>query len=413
MRPPWWRSDVLMLKPLQAVFGACGSLALVVLAGGVAWGQTQVVVQPSVTVSVAYDDNLFIRVPATSDTVLRITPSIHASRSTPRLALFGSYSLDVERYQDHPDLTTGHARQGAVGRITYTPSTRTTFGVTTSYDASRFPYQVNLSTGLATARIPSWHWSAGSDWSHRVSQRMGVAFSYSFLVDSVSSGLQAQTNQGSAALTRALSTRDQLRVRYFIRRFTFTGGSSLISQGAVLGWTRQITRVMSLTLEGGPSFTDGTRLVRPEVTAQILRQLGPGSRNGLALAYTRSQTSAAGLLGTIDVQRVEGSFSHQSPRGISGSARAAFYRNLFAGSAIQVYQVGGDIQKYFANMLAVTANYSFNIQRDERSAQAVALPFHRNVIAVGLTFTPWPARAASPDWAGRPRLTGPHFGGVR
>src|SRR5947208_13459094 len=76
--------------------------------------QTPFRVTPSVASSQEYDSNLFATfVAPQADFMTRVSPGIEAEyRSTP-LTFLGKYTLDVERFERHPQLTTADGGQHA------------------------------------------------------------------------------------------------------------------------------------------------------------------------------------------------------------------------------------------------------------------------------------------------------------
>jgi hypothetical protein len=68
----------------------------------------RVLIAPSATTDLVFDDNLFgtPEQEAMSDAILRVTPGLSVSRETATTYLFGDYNVDAERHREHPTLTT-------------------------------------------------------------------------------------------------------------------------------------------------------------------------------------------------------------------------------------------------------------------------------------------------------------------
>src|SRR5262245_13883065 len=79
------------------------AIGAVSIAEGAAWAQSRVIVAPSASVGLVYDDNVFSapKDQAVQDSLWRVTPGFGASRETPRTFWFGSYDFDAERFTDH------------------------------------------------------------------------------------------------------------------------------------------------------------------------------------------------------------------------------------------------------------------------------------------------------------------------
>src|SRR6185369_4903773 len=96
------------------VWGAV-ALALVLhemLAQRAALAQGAFQMRPLLTTAQLYDSNLFFtKTDRQSDLITRISPGLLSEYWSPRLALRSRYTLDLERFTDHPELSGMDARQ--------------------------------------------------------------------------------------------------------------------------------------------------------------------------------------------------------------------------------------------------------------------------------------------------------------
>jgi hypothetical protein len=356
------------LRHASAVAGS--ALVALMLSATDAWTQARVIVAPSAGVGMVYDDNVFSAPQGeeTTDTILRLTPGLAASRETPRTAWFGSYSFDAERFTDHPTLTTPFARQTGVMRAKVASSPDTTVTLNGTYDNTIYPSELNLTTGLQTGRRRAWAWTAGPEFSETVSARTKVSFSYtataSFLEPGpfLPDGQQLVSHAADLTIAHDLTPRDEFRVRPFLRDFEFNDTGDVPAYGLVLGWTHKITPLTRISLEAGPRLTVPARWdeVKPEVDLLLARQTGASE---VSLEYARTLTTAVGFSGVMDTQRVAASAGYHNPRAMDFTATAAVYSNAFADSSTRVYLASVDLTRRMIGVFWFSTSYSFDIQR--------------------------------------------------
>src|SRR5712664_250487 len=83
-----------------------------VILPGVAHAQGGFQVSPLFGTAQEYDSNLFwAPFNRQADFITRVSPGVESEYRSPVLNLVGRYTLDVERFADHPELTTADARQ--------------------------------------------------------------------------------------------------------------------------------------------------------------------------------------------------------------------------------------------------------------------------------------------------------------
>src|SRR5262249_30349918 len=123
---------------------------------------TRSTVQPTITASWVYDDNVFAQPTAAADQVLRVTPGLSLIRARPKMVLTGVYSFDAERYQQYTDLTTPNARQKGLFRGEFSPTTRRSFTINGGYYSTTNPAELNTITALTVARQRADRWQGGA-----------------------------------------------------------------------------------------------------------------------------------------------------------------------------------------------------------------------------------------------------------
>ena len=309
---------------------------------------------------IVFDDNLFSSPDglAVGDSIIRVTPGLSASRETAHSYLFGTYSFDAERYRENAILTTPIARQNALAFLRVETSPYTAWAFNGGYLYSVTPSELNLTTGLFGGRSRGWSAHGGPEWTRLLSPRPSVQFTYD-LADELP-GYDIVTHNADFALTREMSSRNELRVMPFVREFVFDTSSDM-AKGVVAGWTRRLTPFTSLRLQGGPRFIQNTDQVRPELDLLLRRRSGFSE---MSLAYTRTSTAIAGYQTLLETQRVTATGGYHHPATVDATVTGGVYFNENQqGSVARVYHVGGDLSRRFTRALGVSISYTLDLQR--------------------------------------------------
>ena len=386
------------------------------LAPAAAAAQSRVEVVPSIGAGYVYDDNLFYEADTPGETpamdaIWRITPGLTVTRESRRARFIGRYVLDAERYRDHPDLNEVFARQHGSFRLTAQPGARVAMAVDGSVDATRTPSELNLTTGLATERRPAWRWSVSPEVTWQAARRIQLVTRYRGTLDRLSdrdrSGSPAPgpdvltpsgpdllpdaettlySHEGAVAATYMVDGRNDLTAGYQVRRFS-GDRAPLLLHVPTFGWSSRLTRYTRLTLTGGPRL--GGDRTGTELSAALEQTI---RRVTATLAFDRTTTTAVGLAGVVDIDRVQGSVVYRSPGVAEVGLRGGLFRNGIGDSTATVYQFGGHLTRTLAGPLALSASYVHNWQRGRfgRPLQAGETEerLRRGVAMVQLVFAP-------------------------
>jgi hypothetical protein len=318
---------------------------------------------PSLIIAAGYDDNVFWAPNGESDVVLRVTPGLSFERKGPRAKLVGTYNFDAEHYRNFSTMTNAFVRQSASGTGQFLKSTATTFILGGGYDTTTRPAELNVDTGLGAGILSGHRWFGHTELKHSYGPKTTVDFGYDFGSDVLSLGEQVQTHGVTFLATRQANQRDELRLKFEGQRFLFHGSEAfdgpdeIMSGVAMVGWTSHLTPLTSLTFSAGPRVSNGN--VRPEIEAIISRLSGP---NEFSLSYARTQATALGLRGLIDVDRVLGTNTYRLPGRIDTTLQGGVYRNQSRGATVNVYRAMADVTKYLATGVGISISYSSDMQ---------------------------------------------------
>jgi hypothetical protein len=347
---------------------------------------------PRVDIGVAYDDNLFSRPDATVDRILRISPSIEIRRETPKHTFSTVYSFDAERYREFTELTSPFVRQNASADWTARPTTRTTVGLRGGYWRTQTPSDLNLTTGLVTARQLATQWNAGTEITQLitplVSFVVGYQLSNSDLADVGAVDTVSQT--ANVRVSRRLSPRSDVRAAYVGERWSFSPRGTELSQLGTLGGTRQLTDATSLSVDAGPRYAAG--LLRPEVTVSLARRVG--DRVDMSLAYAHTQSIAIGISGLIEVDSVRAGVTLRRPQVWELRLTGGWFRNLVGDTRVRAFDAAMEVSRALGAGLWFVANgtATFNTRADDGPVPSAEQQIYRNVVVISLRVDPWSAR---------------------
>ena len=109
--------------------------------------------RPLMTTAQVYDSNLFFtKSDRQPDFITRVSPGLLSEYRSPRLNLEGRYTLDLERFADHPELSAADARQRAAINFAYRLHSPVVFAGDAEYSTTHTPSELNADSGLFLSR---------------------------------------------------------------------------------------------------------------------------------------------------------------------------------------------------------------------------------------------------------------------
>jgi hypothetical protein len=166
---------------------------------------------PSIGVTEVYDNNLFFASSdRQTDSIGRVTSAIAPDYRSALWTFNGLFSVDSERFTEHPELNAAQARRHSILDVRYRP-TLVTVGTATEFTKTETPADLNVETALtlgrATAERRAIRPSASYD--STPSQTEGWATRTSRIVSTTHPDARASRN---VDLERRLSSRDTVSV---------------------------------------------------------------------------------------------------------------------------------------------------------------------------------------------------------
>jgi hypothetical protein len=331
----------------------------VALLPSLAGAQSAFDLDPSLALMQVYDDNLFAQPSeAQSDLVLRLSPRLGARYRSPSLAAHAHYAIDAERYLEHAELNTARARQEAAVGVRGAATRRLDYAFGASYTRTRTPGELNVVSGLAAGRAEARRLQAAGEITVRLGARTSATFDPAFTRDELAG--RAETTDEMAAglgLERRLDPASSGRLAYRYRRFTFDGGAEP-THVLTAGWTRRLGAASRIDLSAGPRL--GSSGAGAEVSLGWRRRLRRGE---LGLSYLRTQSTALGQAGPVEVDGVAAVFSRQVARPLRLVLAPGVFRSSGEGLDAIVYRIALDAAWKLNRRLTLTGSHQFSLQR--------------------------------------------------
>lgn len=385
------------------LFIGCGSM----WPPDIAWGQAGLYAKPWFTYGEEFDDNVFNNTDGRqSDVVTRFTPGLEFGYRSEPFTLLGSYDFDAEIFAKKTKLTQAQARQHGSLRFEYKPSRLWTLGLVGEYVETERPEDLNATTGIVGERGRSrgyqlnpsiiYHFDAVTAGTSRYSLVRNERPSGGAIEDvGASSNTHNDEHSAEFAIARTLTSRDKGALTYNFRHFVATGiASSELKNGAsvsssshvfTLGWIRQISSLITLSLRGGPRISRDD--VAPEVEGSLARRFQHGE---IMFTYARTQNIAVGKSGPVETESYLGAVSYQPLSRLTIRANPAYYINDGEGSRTKVYRLDLNATYVINLWLSVQASYRFSYEQESgrlRSSSSSG-DRYRNVIFLELTIAP-------------------------
>jgi len=357
-----------------------------------AWAQAEATLVPSLSVSTVHDDNLFSAPTGVGDVLTSVRPSIEGQYESPTVNLQSLVSFDMQWSPRHTSLNIIDARRHAMfdGRVRSRPSIL--LGLAARYDGTNTPGDLNLDTGILLDRQRARRAQFSPSIAYRMTPRTTITTQYDWTNEALSGGMGGDLHAARLGVARQWSPRTTLSARYLGRLFVNDAGTHR-SHTAMLGWTRELTPGMNLSLQAGPRIaTYGG--VSSEVQAAFLRRT---PRTRFLVDYWRGETIVLGIPGPVEIH--------------SGSTRVRWVlsRRLEVGTNVGVFNSttldAAEAMVYHASFVSawsrepyiIAVSYGADLQRgDIRSGRFEDEQVRRGVFLVRLTIAPRLSRAFRP-----------------
>lgn len=360
-----------------------------------AWSQAGYYLYPVASVAEYYDDNIFRSTSGRADDfVSRFGAGAETGYVSDPLQLLGHYAFASEVYAKNPRLTRAIMLQDAGLRFRYLPTRFWTLGFTGNYTETERPETLNETTGILGSRTRSRNYYLSPSLVHRWDEFTTLTMLYTFNNNRQLGGARTDTHNVRFTIDRQVTWRDILHFAYVFRHYSFTNNrlelfdlnrsGSIPAHVALVGWTRQLSPLMWLTLSGGPRVSQSR--VTPEVLATLSRELQYGR---MSLTYERTQNSVVGRGGPVTTDRATLSWERQLLNRLLLTVTPGFYNNQSSNLDTQVYRLDMEAVHQFTQWLAVRALYQFRYEQGSIIGARVTSQSDRfrNIVFLEMIFT--------------------------
>jgi hypothetical protein len=291
---------------------------------------------------------------AQTDLFSRFGSAFESGYLTVPLRLVGRYELDAERYLDHPELNRNVARQEGTLTFDVAPIPRLALNTSGTFLQSYTPTEFNVESQLAVGRTRAERLLVLSSATYSLTQTTKASAGIEYLRDTLAGGFESTTRTARASFEGRTGLRNGYRIDGEIREVAFI--TDTIPQRSYLakaGWIYGLDQRTAVELTGGPRFTQGENRITPEITAMLRERF---RRADLSAGYWRTNITAIGERGTIDVDRVAINASLRPLEHVTMGAIPSYTRSTRSGAVVPIYSIEGEMAIEATHRLALIAS---------------------------------------------------------
>jgi hypothetical protein len=295
----------------------------------------------ALSIGQGYEDNLFSS-PASgnpqTDFVTRFGPLFEGGYTSPASSLLARYGVDAERYVEHKELDNNRARQEALVSLKHSPGPRLALELEGAYLDTQTPRELNEATLISAGRARAQRVRGLSAMVYDFNPVMKLSADFTFHRDLIEGGQVTTTQTPRVGVSFHPDARTTYRSNYSFSHLTFGDGVEIYSVAMTGGLVRTITPSWVIEIDAGPRLSSGD--LRPELAAQLKKRLRRGE---VAIAAFATEDTVYGQIGTVQVRRLTGTWTHTPVRAVSFRVTPAAVESLYASSPVTVYEVDGDV----------------------------------------------------------------------
>jgi hypothetical protein len=336
---------------------------------------------PSVAFAHIYDDNILVSASgAEPDFVTRLTPALDLAVERPFFTVHGTYRLAVERFVEHPTLTTMNGRQnGSIG-ILVRRSRGWTLSTEAAVTSTRTPGELNTLTGFAVGRAEALRVSVRPSVARELTRHTRLTLGYSDTLDRLDRAPMFRVQGSELGLVYLRSESRTLQFGYGVERVDAVRPGTVWSQRASTG-LRVNRRSAGINITLGARVTAAR--VSPEVSASLQRAFRSGH---VAMSYVRTQTTVVGPAAFADTDSFSVTAGHAGRR-VQWRVMPGVSRMSVLVQSAHVFRGVADASIRLSKSLELMAEFDNAIQRG-RLDDGGALTLSRRVLTIGLRLAP-------------------------
>lgn len=337
-------------------------------------------IAPSVTIGIAYDDNVFATdADGQDDLMLRVTPKIEAGFRSARGEGRFLHSFDAEKYQDNTQLDQAQVRHYTELEFDYRVTPRLDAALLATAAASEISGDLLPEFGLELGRVDSRRTSIAPELEYRFSRRTRGRAGLDVTRDHVVTGITGDTRGGFVGAEYQMSALNTVSADFIRRDYSFNPGGDAHSNIVLLGWIGQLSPRAQFSVHAGPRITEVD--TQPEVLIGYRYDLHGGE---FSAGYERSERTIIGQSSLAETSTVWLLYAHP----ITPSFELRFvpsYSSLSRGDAsAETVRLGVEANYRFTPLISMTSSFHRTMQTGSLVTPG-PVEFTRNVVFFGMT----------------------------
>lgn len=359
--------------------GTLGALAVALPAA--AWCDSSVYLTPSLTVGRAYDDNLFFTPTDKQASALwRVSPALEAGYRSEPLTLAGFFTVDAERYSQHPELDSNAVRRDEALNLAYTPTERLDVAMDASYISTNTPAELTPGSSFGFGRTRARVYTAEPTLAYRLDPVLTTRLGLQYEKDELTGSFDSFARTPSLGLDYATSPRATWKLDYAASDYGFVN-RTVTSRVLTAGLDYDLGPETKVAFAAGPRNTEGQTIA--EASATLRHSFEDGS---LFLDYARSQTIVFGLAAPVNTRTYQATFDYSPTPYLEFMFIPSVTQDDSNGTTADVYRLGTNLSYKFDRSLIAICTYEYNRQRGLLGGVG-DVEITDRVIFVGLVFT--------------------------
>src|SRR5437867_3713017 len=368
---------------------------------------------PSFRLSESFDDNVFgSSVNRQSDFISRFSPGLQGGyNSDPfTLLLRGGFEADV--FAKHPELNDPITGWNAGLNVRYLPIRRLTLDANIGYTETKslptltqtlvdltLANALNAANTVQQGRQKTTLLSASSSAAYQFTPLTTGTSSISYTQSTFQGGTSNTAYGAQVGVSRQFTLRDTGTLSDIQNLFESTGVPTTYTNAPTVGWTRQLTPLVTLSLQAGPQFSSRGGGVDLYANASLVYEYKVADRLIRAsAAYVHSQGFVVGQAGPTTADTFSSSLAFEPFRSLQLNAGTTYSK--FSSSSATTISGSATTGTTSTTTQGITAGASYRISRwltartsysFSHQEQKPGATIPHNVVLIGLDFS-YPVR---------------------
>ena len=380
---------------------------------GAPFGTAGLYLIPSFKVSESFDDNIFgSSVNRESDFISRFYPSLQSGYNSDPFTLLLSGGFEADIFAKHPELNDPVTGWNAGLNLRYLPIRRLTLGANIAYTETKslptltqtvvdltLANPLNPANTVQQGRQKTTFLSASSSAVYQFTPVTSGTSSISYTESTLQGGASNTAYAAQVGVSHQFTLRDTGSLSDIQNVFESTGVPTTYTNAPTVGWTRQLTPLVTLSLQAGPQFSSRGGGVGAYANTSLVYEYKVADRLIRAsAAYVHSQGFVVGQAGPTTADTFSSTIGFEPFRSLQLSAGTTYSKfssssaTTISGSATtgttstttQGITAGASYQ--ISRWLTARTSYSFSHQEQKPGGTIL-----HNVVLIGLDFS-YPVR---------------------